>query len=137
MQLTSAPVNDYLGFAGGGKYYKIKDALYGPEVEELLTSRGFNVSEAVTPSQKRVLYKNIMAYLKENKDAEFNIHLGTLVLRYYMNKADGDVTKAAKYYNGSPRKEYYSQKVTEYNTELKYTVPNDTTYVYDKRKIFD
>ena len=138
MQLTSAPVNDYLGFAGGGKYYKIKDALYGPEVEELLTSRGFNVSEAVTPSQKRVLYKNIMAYLKENKDAEFNIHLGTLVLRYYMNKADGDVTIAAKYYNGGPRKDDYSRNVTKnYNTELKNTVPNDTTYVYDKRKIFD
>ena len=137
MQLTSAPVNDYLGFAGGGKYYKIKDALYGPEVEELLTSRGFNVSEAVTPSQKRVLYKNIMAYLKENKDAEFNIHLGTLVLRYYMNKADGDVTKAAKNYNGSPLKEYYSKYVTEYYTKFKDTVPNDTTYVYDKRKIFD
>ena len=137
MQLTSAPVNDYLGFAGGGKYYKIKDALYGPEVEELLTSRGFNVSEAVTPSQKRVLYKNIMAYLKENKDAEFNIHLGTLVLRYDMNKADGDVTEAAKYYNGSQRKEYYSKYVTEYYTKFKDTVPNDTTYVYDKRKIFD
>lgn len=138
MQLTSAPVNDYLGFAGGGKYYKIKDALYGPEVEELLTSRGFNVSKAVTPSQKRVLFKNIMAYLKENKDAEFNIHLGTLVLRYDMNKADGNVTEAAKYYNGSPRyKEEYSQNVTKNNTRLKDTVPNDTTYVYNKRKIFD
>lgn len=131
MQLTSAPINDYLGYAGNKKYYDIKDAQYGPEVEELLVSRSFNPREAKTQNEKKELYKQIMKYLKDNTDAEFNIRLGTLVLRYYLNQADGDINIAAKNYNGSSIKFSYAKGVTKNYEQFSDTVPQKTTYCFN------
>ena len=130
MQLTSAPVNDYLGLASDNRYHDIKEFMYGPEAEELLASRGFAPQEAQTQEAKRNLYKKIYNYLKENKDPEFNIRLGTIVLRYYLDKADGDVKQAAKWYNGSGLREKYALNVNNFNQQLEDTVPNDTIYNY-------
>ncbi len=130
MQITSSPVNDYLGLAGDKRYHEIKDFLYGPEAEELLASRGFNPKNAVTQTARKALYQNIYYYLKDNKDPDFNIRLGTIIMRYYLDKADGNVELAAKRYNGSSIKEEYAERVNKYNTILQDTVPNDTIYNY-------
>ena len=130
MQITSSPVNDYLGLAGDQRYQEIKDFLYGPEAEELLASRGFDPKNAVTQTARKNLYKDIYNYLKQNKDPDFNIRLGTLIMRYYLDKADGNVELAAKRYNGSSIKEEYADRVNKYNTLLQDTVPNDTIYNY-------
>lgn len=135
MQLTSAPIKDYLGYAWDGKYHEIKEGLYGPEVKELLISRGFNPDDAQTQAQRQALYKDIYNYFKENKDAEFNIRFGTLVLRYYLNKSNGDIAEAAKNYNGSSLKLTYSKNVMKYNEILSDTVPQDTTYRYIASRI--
>lgn len=128
MQLTSAPVQDFLGY-NGKTYGATKVSQYGPEMEELLFSRGFNVHSAKTPAEKEQLYKKIMNYLKENKDPEFNIRLGTLVLVNKMKKANGNVATAAKNYNGHPKyKIKYSQNVLRYHNILESTVPRDSSF---------
>ena len=135
MQLTSAPVQDYLGYAGDKKYHQIKEWVYGPEVKELLSSRGFDPDQAQTQQQRNELYNDIREYLTKNEDMEFNIRLGTLVFRNYLNRANGDVKEAAKNYNGSSLKEYYSKNVMKYNKILSDTVPQDTTYRYIASRI--
>lgn len=133
MQLTSAPVKDFLGYASDRRYHSTKVSQYGPELEELLISRGFNIQEAKTNAQKQELFSKIMDYLKTNKDAEFNIRFGTQILSYYMNKADGNVRIAAKNYNGSPHRETYSKNVSNYHQFQENSVPNDSTYTYQRR----
>lgn len=132
MQLTSAPIKDFLGYAADGRYHSLKTGQYGPEMEELLISRGFETSMAATSFAKSSVYKDVYNYLKENKDPEFNIRLGTLILRLYTDKANGNVKTAARNYNGSPHKEKYSVNVARYNNLLQDTVPRDTTYVYKR-----
>lgn len=135
MQLTSAPINDYLGLSSDRQYHEIKDFLYGPETEELLSSRGFEPRKAQTQAARRSLYKNIYNHLLANKDPEFNIRLGTLVLRYYLDKTGGNVSRAAKLYNGSSLKEEYARHVDKYNTLLRDTVKQDTIYNYKQYNI--
>ena len=135
MQLTSAPIRDFLGFGGNGQVYDIKVDKYGPEFVELMFSRGFDVTKAKTKLEKETLYRQIFNYLKDNKDPEFNIRLGTLVLRFYTNKYDGDVYSAARNYNGSPHKDRYANNVSNYNEILNDTVPSDTTYMYSKKPL--
>lgn len=135
MQLTSAPIKDFLGYAPDGKYYDLKVSKYGPEMEELLISRGFDTSSAGTTLAKSKVYDDVFNYLKKNEDPDFNIRLGTLVLRYYTDKAKGDVKSAARYYNGSPLKETYAKNVSKFNDLLAQTVPQDTTYLCRKIKL--
>ena len=105
MQLTSAPIKDMLGGYTKNKklYYEdeIKTEQYGPEIKKLLKSRGFDTN--CPPEKRQELVDRIMAYLKTNKDSDFNIRLGTLVLRYYLNKYDGNIQLAAQNYNGNSR----------------------------------
>lgn len=72
---------------------------YGPEVEELMASRGFNIN--CPKSQQPAMAKKVMNYLKKNKDPEFNIRLGTIKLRRLLNTHNGNIEKAAYNYNGN------------------------------------
>lgn len=135
MQLTSAPIKDFLGYGPDKKYHATKISQYGPEMAELLISRGFNVHDAKDNVSKERLYQEIMNYLIENKDPEFNIRLGTQVLAYYMNKSEGDVRLAARNYNGNIQlRDKYADHVERYYDTLGATVPQDSTYVYQKRQ---
>ena len=123
MQLTSAPINDILGgYSKNKKLYfeeNLKIDKYGPEVEELLKSRGFDVD--CPPEQRKNLVEDIMNYLKNNKDIDFNIRLGTLILRYYLNKSNGDIQLAAQNYNGNGKrgiKYAYGRAVKNYYNKL-------------------
>lgn len=133
MQLTSAPIQDFLGKSMGK--YKEGNTLnlkkYGLEVLQLLDSRGFKVQDAKTPEEKEKLEKEIMAYLKENKDEIFNIRLGTLILRYQLKAAKGNIQTAAKNYNGSKFKEGYGKRVNEYANKLAKTAEQQTKYKYE------
>lgn len=130
MQLTSAPIQDYLGYAADKKYHKIKEDSYGPEMEELLISRHFDPKSAQTQEEKEILYKNIFDYLTLNEDPEFNIRLGTLVLRRYLNKSKGNVKLAAINYNGSSDKLNYGKAVNKFHQEIKASVGSTSKYVY-------
>ena len=102
MQITSAPIRDFLGYYkkdGKGQYSSNKINIYGQEMADLLKSRGFNVD--CENKDKEALCSDIRKYLKENKDPEFNIKLGTLILRRCMVRAKGDPRKAARLYNGN------------------------------------
>ncbi len=135
MQLTSSPIRDYLGYAGDKKYHTIKENIYGPEMEELLLSRNFNPKDAKTQEQREELYTKIFNYLTENKDPEFNIRLGTLVLRRYLNKSKGDIKTAATNYNGSSDKLAYGEAVTQYHREIKDSVGLVSKYQYRESNI--
>ena len=138
MQLTTAPIGDFLyktqvenkkkgipaKYAAG-----TKESLYGVEMTDLLISRGFDVNAAQTTAQKKALEERIMAYLKKNTDPEFNIRLGTLTMRYYMNKANGNVKTAATNYNGSSGKILYGIAVSGKYEKMDNVMPNDSTYV--------
>ena len=131
MQLTSAPIEDYLNKYSeniGGKQItkfakKNKDNYYGWEMQELLESRGFNVKQ----DEKKALVKEIMKFLKNNDDADFNIRLGTLVLRYYQNQKggkNGNSRLAAYHYNGNPAlQQAYARNVERFQAELRDTIP--------------
>lgn len=129
MQLTTAPIADYLGLAEDKKYHATKKDKYGPEVEELLLSRGFDPN--CSNADKKELTNQIVNYLIENKDAEFNIRLGTLILRQYVDNAKGDFWKAAKNYNGNKelQNEYANKVVNKYYKSLESTVLRDSTYI--------
>lgn len=110
MQVTSSPVVDMLGaYAKKNKQWQYLDNLktdvYGPEIEELFKSRGFNTD--CSAEEKPELAEKIMDYLKENKDADFNIRLGTLIFRQKLNKSKGNIQIAAQNYNGNKQKYAY------------------------------
>ena len=146
MQLTSSPILDFLNctntkpmtFSAG-----LKEDFYGPEFRELLTSAGFNPDNVKTPQQKIDFYKKIMNKLTLNNDPEFNIRLGTLVLRYKLNNSNGDIYKAARNYNGNvsigengkPVRENYGKLVADWYGKTEKTVPSDSTYVFTKEPI--
>ena len=134
MQITSSPVLDIMGLSGNvwgeSKYQK-----YGHEVNDLLQSRGFDTN--CTLLDKPALCKSIMNYLKKNKDPEFNIKLGTLILRRYLDKYDGNMSWASWGYNGNasasktngkPVQENYRESVNRYCNELRRTVVSDSLY---------
>lgn len=112
MQITSAPVKDIFGW-DGRKYNqsKVSDKLYGPEVVKLMASRGFDVN--CPENKKPAMVQKVLDYLKQNKDPEFNIRLGTLILRYYYYRANENIEIAAKNYNGSPQKVAYGRAVNQ------------------------
>lgn len=128
MQLTTSPIADFLG-KYKSQYYDIQESKYGPEMTDLLLSHGFDVNSAKTNAQKKALQDRIMAYLKKNTDPEFNIRLGTLTMRYYMNRANGNVKTAATNYNGSPHKIAYGIDVSGKYEKMDNAMPNDSTYV--------
>ena len=123
MQLTSAPIKDILGGYTKNKKLcfedNIKTEKYGQEVVDLLKSRGFNVD--CPPEARAALADDIMKYLKNNKDADFNIRLGTLVLRYYLNKSEGNIQVTAQKYNGNSKdgiKFAYGKAVKNFYNQL-------------------
>lgn len=123
MQITSSPVKDMLGgYIKNKRVYfaeNLKVQKYGPELEELLISRGFNTSSP--PEEKGALADSIMRYLKENKDPDFNIRLGTLILRNYLYKSNGNIKLAAQNYNGNPKngiKIAYGRAVKSYYNQM-------------------
>ena len=105
MQITSIVIKDMLGaYSKKDKLVygkKIKTDVYGPEMEDLLKSRGFNIN--CTPDKRKKVVAEIMDYLVKNTDADFNIRLGALVLRRYLDKCDGDVKLTAQNYNGNSK----------------------------------
>lgn len=121
MQLTSAPIKDMLGlYTQNGKKMAldtIKTKQYGPELEKLLKGRGFNTD--CSPKDRWTLSEKVMSYLKENNDADFNIRLGVLLLRYYLNKSNGNIQLAAQNYNGNSTVKYsYGKAVKNYYSKL-------------------
>lgn len=122
MQITSAPVKDMLGGYTDKQNNLVYDSKfkidkYGPEFVELLQSRGFNTD---CPQEARdKLRKDIVNYLIKNKDPEFNIRLGTLILRYYLKTAKGNVALAAENYNGKDNtKTNYRKAVYKYYNQI-------------------
>ena len=118
MQITSAPVRDYLGQIKKNLYDdSTKDFVFGPEMKELLISRGFDPDKC-PPEKKGQLAEDIMAYLRDNKDYEFNIRMGALILRTKLNSSNGNEKEAFKNYNGHPKNKLaYSGAVNKnYNT---------------------
>ena len=105
MQITSIAVKDMLGAYSKNKklYYEknFRTKVYGKEIISLLKSRGFDTD--CPPEKRKELAKKIMAYLKQNNDGDFNIRLGTLLLRSRLNASNGDVQKAAQNYNGNSK----------------------------------
>ena len=184
MQLTTAPIRDFLGYVSkeiddgdndpktkAHEYYYakiLKDSEYGWEMKELLLSRGFDpdlansltgteiVETSVTKNSKTVktrvvkkrnekekLVNAILNYLIKNQDTDFNIRLGTLVLRYYQKnkgyETPGNVRQTAFNYNGnSALQRGYSINVDKYYKQLRDTIPieekRDTLYQYQVRK---
>ena len=61
------------------------------------------------------------------KNADFNIRLGTLVLRYYQNQKggkNGNSRLAAYHYNGNPAlQQAYARNVESFQAELRDTIP--------------
>ena len=136
MQLTSAPIKDFLGYNEKGSYDKnLKTHIYGYEMRDLLISRGFDVDNAKTNKEKSELADKIFNYLKNNKDAEFNIKMGTLVLRRYQNisyKEGGHVDKTAYKYNNHPKhRQYYAKNVQGFYN----TAQCDSLTTYERFKI--
>ena len=117
MQITSVPITDYLGLDPDGKYVRLKKDVYGPEIEDLLKSRGFDPN--VPPEKRGALANKIVGYLIENKDAEFNIKLGTIVLRRKLQVADGDIKLAAQKYNASSGQVAYGKAVEKFYEAIK------------------
>ncbi len=128
MQITRNPLMDYMGFSGDGKLYSIRKTKYGPEMEELLISRGFNPNEPKNKKEREEFVNKISNYLYKNKDAEFNIRLGTIILRQLMDKHNGDIKTAALKYNGSKHKAAYSEHVSGYYRLLEDKSDEDSTY---------
>ncbi len=139
MQLTRAPIQDFLGAATlpgkgcpDGKWLSNKTEQFGYEFRELLISRGFNPDGAKTAKEKHKLTEDIFKYLHSspgNQDMEFNIRMGTLVLRYNANRQNGNISKTARAYNGSPEhRDKYAANVSEYFKALANLYANNTTY---------
>ena len=103
MQLTGILINDMLGATekkenGEYKFQKdLKTNVYGNEIIKLFKSRGFKVD--CPPDKRGAIVQQIMDYLKQNKDADFNIRIGTILLRKHLKKTNGDIEKAAQLYN--------------------------------------
>lgn len=135
MQLTSAPIKDYLGYAGDKKYHEIKENIYGPEMEELLLSRDFEPKSAKTQEEREALYQKIYDYLHSNKDPEFNIRFGTLVLRRYLNKSKGNIKSAAIAYNGSSAKLAYGAAVEDYHNKINNSAGAISSFKYEERPL--
>lgn len=142
MQLTTIAIADMLGCT---KYTgSINTALfeadnkidkYGVEIIELFNSRGFNILSANTEQEKRELLKDIMKYLTENKDAEFNIRVGTIKLRQLLNKTNGDFGRAAFLYNGNPAcQDNYKKGTTLYYAQLSADFMQ-TEHTYNKNRL--
>jgi len=107
MQITSAPIKDMLGgyTTKKGKLRfqeNLKTEEYGKEFVALLKRRGFKID--CPAAQRLTLVKDIMSYLKANKDPEFNIRLGAIILRNRLKKSNGNIQLAAQNYNGNSRR---------------------------------
>ena len=92
------------------------------------------------------LFKGELNLSGKNEDADFNIHIGTLVLRDYQNdkySIPGNVKDTAYNYNGHPAyQSKYSNNVDRYyKTIIGASIPAeervDTLYQYQVRKADD
>ena len=138
MQITTIAVADILGCTGykgsiqSAKFAKEnKINLYGIEVVELFASRGFDITSAKSEKEKRALTAAIMNYLTQNEDPEFNIKLGTLLLRTHLKRANGNFRNAAYNYNGNPKlQRQYAQDTSKFYTILSKKSLTQTHYQY-------
>ena len=119
------------------KYGKgLKQDLYGSDIIELFNSRGFKLTNNMTKAEKDVLLGEVVTYLRKNTDPEFNIRLGTIILRAKLLKNDGDFTEAARDYNGNGKiikgsrvKDDYAKKVIDFYDAVSKDLP-ETTYEF-------
>ena len=119
MQVTTITYKDFLGLnPNTNKYAKTdKNSVYGREMSELLLSRGFNID--CSPEEKANVVKEIEKYLTENKDPDFNIRLGTLILRVKLNGVNWNFQAAARNYNGKSTIKYaYAKQANEHYQKL-------------------
>ncbi|MBR1776942.1 hypothetical protein IJ750_07715 [bacterium] len=126
MQITSVCVVDVMGGSGNtissAKYTTDKNNIpkYGKEMRDLLKSHGFNPD--CSKNLKAGEAQKIWEYIKSNKDPEFNIRFGTLMLRYQLKKSNGDMRIAAQNYNGHPKhKINYGKAVKSFYDKLTLT----------------
>lgn len=151
MQITTITVADILNNLGyklrgtekrgfyveKTKYGKgLKQDLYGSDIIELFNSRGFKLTNNMTKTEKDALLGEVITYLRKNTDPEFNIRLGTIILRAKLLKNDGDFIEAARDYNGNERKiggtmikDDYAKKVTSFYDAISEDLP-ETTYEF-------
>lgn len=115
MQLTSDPINEMCGTTAK----EIKTTVYGNEVAELLEESEFNINT----KNQTALANKVTTKIRNNKDWDFNIRLGTLYLRRFLRKYGKNVEMAAIKYNSSPGKIAYGSFVNTTYSELlkKYT----------------
>ena len=100
-------------------FQNLNTKAYGTEIVELFKSRGFNVDCA--PQKRGEVAEQILSYLKANNDADFNIRLGTLILRNKLKAAKGNVQIAAQNYNGNSKngiKYAYGKAVKNYYKQM-------------------
>lgn len=66
-------------------------------------------------------------------DPEQNIRAGVKILRVYLDKANGDISRALLYYNGSIQNpsSKYNTKVLKLKTELKRSIERETNQTKD------
>ena len=84
---------------------------YGKEMADLLESQGYNLN-ITKASEKDDLAKQIWKTIYDNTDPEFNIRMGTLILRYKEKQKKGDFALAAQAYNGNATNQVpYSRRV--------------------------
>lgn len=117
MQLTTIAIKDMF----------LHPSKYGEGLAELMASRGFDLN--CPKSQRDDMVKKVMAYLKENKDPEFNIGLGTIKLRRLLEASNGNKALAAYNYNGNKKhdvrqpdkevREIYRDRVSRYYDALR------------------
>jgi len=98
-------------------YFKLPR--YGTELIDLCNSRGFDLKNTMSDEEKVEFLSNLLKYIKENEDYEFNIRLGAILLRHELYEAKGDFQKAAKKYNDNENlREEYAKRTNTYYNEL-------------------
>ena len=97
MQLTSVVIEDMLGKGEKGYQKELKTSVYGEEIIELFKSKNFNVD--CPPEKREHIASKIKNYLKTNKDTDFNIRIGTLLIRRHLKTTKGNIEKTGQLYN--------------------------------------
>ena len=119
MQITSPPI-DYMVRACKGSFGDTMKQYLCTDFVDLCKSRGLDLTNLKSETDIKKAVNQIISWLtnvKKTKDYDFNIKLGTIILRYNLDRANGNVNVAARNYNGSALKYKYSENITRfYNT---------------------